>query len=68
MIFYNHFNESGSSGLIDPQTGKPWLPPAFPQSVATEKLLSGFPLSERQLAALTAFLQMLTDKRFEHLL
>lgn len=68
MVFYNHFNESGSSGLIDPQTGQPWLPPAFPQSVATAKLLSGFPLSERQLAALTAFLQMLTDQRFEHLL
>jgi cytochrome c peroxidase len=65
MVFYNHFNETGNSGLINPETGQPWAPSAFPDGVATEKLLSGFPLSARQIAALTAFIHMLTDQRYE---
>jgi len=68
MVFYNHFNQTGNSGLINPETEQPWEPAAYPEGVATQKLLSGFPLSERQLAALTAFLKMLTDQRYEHLM
>jgi cytochrome c peroxidase len=68
MVFYNHFNQTGNSGLINPETEQPWEPSAYPEGVATQKLLSGFPLSERQLAALTSFLKMLTDQRYEHLM
>tara|TARA_R100001039_G_C1850520_1_gene110740 strand:+ start:1009 stop:2688 length:1680 start_codon:yes stop_codon:yes gene_type:complete len=68
MRFYNHYNESGSSGQINPETGQPWAASNHPDGVATDKLSGGFPLSDRQLAALTAFLRMLTDQRYEHLL
>jgi cytochrome c peroxidase len=36
MVFYNHFNETGNSGLINPETGQPWVPSAFPEGVAAE--------------------------------
>ena len=68
MVFYNHFNETGNAGRINPENGQPWAPAAHPNGVATAKLLSRFPLNERQRAALTAFLRMLTDQRYEHLL
>jgi cytochrome c peroxidase len=68
MRFYNHFNESGHSGQINPETGQPWAEANNPDGVATDKLRGGFPLSDRQLAALSAFLRMLTDQRYEHLL
>lgn len=68
MLFYNHFNESGSNGQINPETGAPWQETAHADSVALEKLRSGFPLSEGQLSAITAFMRMLTDRRYEPLL
>lgn len=68
LLFYNHFNETGHSGLIDPETGAPWAPADHPDGVVTSKLRSGFPLSPAQISALTAFLRMLTDQPYEHLL
>lgn len=69
MRFYNHYNESGGSGQINSETGQPWAESSNPDGVATDKLqAAGFPLSERQLSALSAFLRMLTDQRYEHLL
>lgn len=66
--FYNHYNESGSNGRVNPETGKPWGPPNNREGIATQKLRGGFPHSELQISALTAFLRMLTDERYEHLL
>ena len=68
MSFYNHYNQSGSSGLINPETDQPWNLSNNPDGIATQKLAGGFPLSDRQLAALNAFMRMLTDQRYEHLL
>lgn len=68
MTFYNHFNESGNSGQINPETGQPWQPAPYAKGVARDKLSNGFPLNKRQISALTAFLRMLTDKRYESLL
>lgn len=69
MRFYNHYNESGGSGQINPETGQAWAESSNPDGVVINKLqAAGFPLSERQLAALTAFMRMLTDQRYEHLL
>ncbi len=68
MRFYNHFNESGHSGQLNPETGQTWADANNPDGIATDKLRGGFPLSERQLDALSAFLRMLTDQRYEHLL
>ena len=68
MRFYNHYSESGDSGQINPETDQPWAASNNPDGIATHKLRGNFPLSERQLAALTAFLRMLTDQRYEYLL
>ena len=68
MVFYNHFNETGHSGQLNPETNKPWGISNSPENVVEHKLQSGFPLNARQIAALTAFLRMLTDERYEHLL
>lgn len=68
LSFYNHYNESGRSRQINPVTGDDWPPAAHPDGVDTGRLSSGFPLSPRQLSALEAFLRMLTDQRYEHLL
>lgn len=68
LRFYNHYNESGNSGQLNPETGQPWATPNYPDSIAHHKLTASFPLSDRQLSALRAFLHMLTDQRYEHLL
>ena len=68
MLFYNHFNESGGAGQINPETGTPWLDANNPDQIVLDKLRSGFPLSPVQIEALTAFLRMLTDQQYEHLL
>lgn len=68
MRFYNHYNETGHSGRINPETGQPWAASNNPDGIATDKLRGSFPLSDRQLSALSAFLRMLTDQRYEHLL
>lgn len=68
MLFYNHYNESGFAGQINPETGAPWQAASNPDEIVVDKLRSGFPLSPMQLEAMTAFLRMLTDQRYEHLL
>jgi len=68
LAFYNHFNHSGDGGRLNPETGLPWSAAETPDTVDMTKLRSGFPLSPRQLDALQAFLNMLTDQRYEHLL
>lgn len=68
MLFYNHFNQSDSSGQINPETGQPWQQTVNADGVVLDKLESGFPLNERQLSGLIAFLRMLTDERYESLL
>lgn len=65
MAFYNHFNETGHGGRINPETGEPWAAANVPDSIVRQKLESGFPLNPRQIKALTAFLHMLTDARYE---
>lgn len=68
MLFYNHFNETGRAGQTNPETGAPWQDSNFPDQVVLDKLRSGFPLTTMQIEALTAFLKMLTDQEYEHLL
>lgn len=68
MLFYNHFNETGFAGQLNPETNQPWQQPSHPDGVVLDKLRSGFPLSPMQINALTDFLRMLTDEQYEHLL
>ena len=68
ILFYNRFLVDSSSSLTNPETGQPWGPPEVPQTVDLELLRGGQPLSEQRAAYLEAFLETLTDRRYEYLL
>lgn len=65
LAFYDQFNNPERK--LNPETGRPWRGPEAPHTVNHE-LLDGKKLSDAKLAALEAFLRILTDKRYEHLL
>ena len=66
--FYNKYNSKAKANQTNPETGAPWQAANYPDQIVLEKLRSGFPLSPVQIEALTAFLRMLTDQQYEHLL
>lgn len=54
---------------INRETGKPWLNAEVKVGIEDKKLLMGGKrLSDRKIEALVAFMKLLTDKRYEHLL
>jgi len=65
--FYNKFNVRGPAADINPETGEPWGDPEVPENIALEELEMGDALDERRINALVAFMKMLTDRRYEHL-
>lgn len=68
VLFYNKYNSRSSSSQINPETGERWAEPEVDVNLALEELESGSPLDERGVDAILAFLGILTDKRYEHLL
>ncbi len=68
LAFYNHYNVSGEASMTNPETGLAWGDPEVGATVATGILRDAIPLDSRQIDALVAFLRMLTDQRYEHLL
>jgi len=68
LLFYNKFNTTGGTSQINPETGEDWGEPEVDGHRDMEKLNAGIPLSPKQMDALEAFMRMLTDQRYEHLL
>lgn len=68
VLFYNKFNARGPGSQINPETGEPWREPEVAENIALEELESGPALDEQRIDALVAFMEMLTDRRYEHLL
>jgi cytochrome c peroxidase len=68
LLFYNKFNTTGGSSQINPESKQPWGDPELDGHRDMVKLNAGIPLSDRHMLALEAFLRMLTDQRYEHLL
>lgn len=68
LMFYNKYNTTGEDSEINPETGGPWGSPEVSGHLDMFKLNSGVPLSNLHMNALEAFLKMLTDRRYEHLL
>jgi cytochrome c peroxidase len=68
LLFYNKFNTTGGTSQTNPETGKDWGEPEIDGHRDMEKLNAGIPMSGRQMDALEAFMRMLTDQRYEHLL
>jgi cytochrome c peroxidase len=68
ILFYNRFLLGDPANLVNPETGRPWSPAEVPGTVDVELLRGGQPLTAERVAYLVAFLETLTDARYEHLL
>ncbi|NVK42958.1 MAG: methylamine utilization protein MauG [Oceanospirillaceae bacterium] len=66
--FYNHYNSRSEKSQINPETGRHWREPEVAENVSLTDLEHGPALDERRIEALVAFLETLTDKRYEPLL
>jgi cytochrome c peroxidase len=65
--FYDHFL-APEKRPDNPETGEPWRPAEVPETVATDLLEVGDPLTDFEVDALVCFLRALTDQRYEHLI
>ena len=65
ILFYDKFNNK--KNIINPETNKAWRNAEWENTI-NKKDLKMKKLSERKVDALVAFLKLLTDKRYEHLL
>jgi cytochrome c peroxidase len=65
MEFYDKYNNK--ERVNNPETGKPWAKPEVNATINLD-LLKAKKLTKRKIDALIAFMKLLTDKRYEHLL
>ncbi len=68
VLFYNSYNTRSEARKINPETGAPFGPPPVPETLSLNELRQGPALDDRRIDALVAFLEALTDARYEHLL
>lgn len=68
VMFYNKYNSRNRAHQRNPETGETWGEPEVADNLALAELESSAPLDERRVDAMVAFLKMLTDQRYEHLL
>jgi cytochrome c peroxidase len=68
VLFYNHYNSTDPARQINPETGAPWAEPEVPGTLSMTELTTGPALDDKRIDALVAFLNTLTDARYEPLL
>ncbi len=68
VVFYNRFLLSNPQSQTNPETGMSWGDPEVADTVDFELLRAGQPLAENHVDAIVAFLEALTDRRYESLL
>jgi cytochrome c peroxidase len=68
VLFYNKFILSNPESQTNPETGQPWAAAEIPDTIDLDLLETEQPVSPLQLAPLLAFLEALTDQRYEGLL
>ncbi|MBV7378459.1 methylamine utilization protein MauG [Maritimibacter sp. DP4N28-5] len=68
VLFYNKYNTRSDARQINPETGAPFGPAPVPETLSLEELEIGPALDDRRIDALVAFLETLTDARYEPLL
>ena len=68
VLFYNKFNSRSSKRQINPETGQKWAVAEVPENLSLKELEFGPALDNRRIDALVAFMEMLTDKRYEAML
>ena len=67
VLFYDKYNSRSAKRQINPETGKAWGNPEVAENISLKELESGPALKEKRVDALVAFMQTLTDQRYEHL-
>jgi cytochrome c peroxidase len=65
LVFYNQYLINGTR---NPETGRPWRGAEVEDNINTGLLREGQPMNEYRIDALIAFLETLTDRRYEQLL
>ncbi len=68
VLFYNKYNSKSSKRQINPETGQRWRVPEVPDNLSLKELEIGPALKDNRVDALVAFMKLLTDRRYEHLL
>ncbi|MGA1932757.1 cytochrome-c peroxidase [Arcobacter sp. YIC-464] len=63
--FYDKYNNPARA--LNPETNKPWDKPEVEETISLEELKAK-KQSDRKVEALVAFMKLLTDKKYEHLL
>lgn len=63
--FYDKYNNKDRN--IDPETNKPWDESEVKDNISLQELKAN-KLTDRKVEALVAFMKLLTDKKYEHLL
>ena len=68
VVFYNKYTSGRASAQVNPETGEDWGPPEVAENLSLAELESGLALDDARVDALVAFLETLTDRRYEPLL
>lgn len=68
IAFYNQYNSKKPENKINPETNRQWEAPEIDANLALDELSKGSALNQQRIDALVAFLNLLTDKRYEHLI
>ncbi|SFV54169.1 Cytochrome c551 peroxidase [hydrothermal vent metagenome] len=70
LRFYNHMGDGGTGARepLNPETNQPWGEPDVDGASISKEKLTMPELDDTQIEALEAFLNTLTDERYEHLL
>ena len=65
VSFYNQYLINATR---NPETGKPWRKAEVEENINTDLLKQGQPMTQHRIDALIAFMETLTDQRYEQLL
>lgn len=68
IVFYNKYTSTAPRWQVNPETGGPWGEAEVAHNLSTYELRSGLSLDNARIDALVAFLETLTDRRYEPLL
>lgn len=68
VLFYNKYNSRSAKRQINPESGGQWQAAEVVENLSSKELETGPALDDRKIDALVAFMETLTDKRYEHLL
>ena len=63
--FYDKYNNKDRA--LNPETKKPWDEPEFKDTISLKELKANAQ-NDRKIDALVAFMKLLTDKKYEHLI